>query len=159
LTIVNDYVNYFFIMKPTPKGWPRLTSAAFYQDASAAIDWLCKAFGFEVRLKIDGEGGVVEHSELVFGEGVIMIGDERRQALKDRAIMKSPKSLGGSTTQSMMLFVDDVDAHCAHARANGAIIAMEPKVSDYGEEYWTDKTYGAIDPEGHHWWFCQRLRG
>lgn len=156
--MVNDRVNYFCIMKPTPKGWPRLSCSPVYQDASAAIDWLCKAFGFEIRLKIDGEGGVVEHSELVYGEGLIMVSDERRQASMDRPL-KSPKSLGGVTTQAMMFFVDDVDAHCAQARANGAIIAMEPKVSDYGEEYWTDKTYGAVDPEGHFWWFCQRLRG
>lgn len=145
-------------MKPTPKGWPRLSSSAFYQDANTAIDWLCKAFGFEVRLKIEGEGGVIEHSELMYGEGLIMIGDERRQLDKERP-MRSPKSIGGSTTQAMMLFVDDVDAHCAYARANGATITMEPKVSDYGEEYWTDKSYGVLDLEGHHWWFCQRLRG
>ena len=145
-------------MKPTPKGWPRLTSSAIYQDANAAIDWLCKAFGFEIRLKIEGDGGVIEHSELTYGEGLMMIGDERRQVDKDRP-MRSPKSIGGVTTQSMMLFVDDVDAHYAHARANGATITMEPKVSDYGEEYWTDKTYGVLDLEGHHWWFCQRLRG
>jgi uncharacterized glyoxalase superfamily protein PhnB len=145
-------------MKPTPKGWPRLTSAAVYQDGAAAIDWLCKAFGFEVRLKIEGEGGVIEHSELTYGDGLFFVGDERRQADKNRP-MCSPKTLGGKTTQAMMFFVDDVDAHCAHARANGATIAMEPKVSDYGEDYWTDKTYGAIDHEGHYWWFCQRLRG
>ena len=42
-------------MKDTPKGWPRITTAIFYQDAAAAIDWLCAAFGFEVRLKIEGE--------------------------------------------------------------------------------------------------------
>ncbi len=158
MTIVNDGVNYFIIMKPTPKGWPRLTSSAFYQDANAAIDWLCKAFSFEVRLKIEGEGGIVEHSELTYGEGLFFVGDERRQGDKGRP-MRSPKSLGGATTQAMMFFVDDVDAHCAHARANGATIAMEPTVDDYGEEYWTDKSYGALDPEGHYWWFCQRLRG
>ena len=51
-------------MKPTPKGWPRLSTAIFYKDAAKAIDWLCKAYGFEVRLKIDGADGLVEHSEL-----------------------------------------------------------------------------------------------
>lgn len=145
-------------MKPTPKGWPRLTSSATYQDANAAIEWLCKAFGFEVRLKVEGKDGVIEHSELTYGEGLIMIGDERRQKDKDRPF-RSPKSIGGYVTQAMMFFVDDVDAHCAHARENGAKIVYEPTVSDYGEEYWTDKTYGAVDLEGHFWWFCQRLRG
>ena len=39
---------------------------------------------------------------------------------------KSPKSLGGANTQSLCLYVDDVDAHYQQARASGAIIADEP---------------------------------
>jgi uncharacterized glyoxalase superfamily protein PhnB len=46
-------------MKPAPADWPRLSSAVVYQDAAAAIDWLCKAFGFEVRVKIEGEAHAV----------------------------------------------------------------------------------------------------
>ena len=57
-------------MKPTPPGWPRISTALYYDDAQPAIDWLCRAFGFEVRLKVEGEGGAIEHSELVFGDGV-----------------------------------------------------------------------------------------
>jgi uncharacterized glyoxalase superfamily protein PhnB len=44
-------------MKPTPSDWPRLSSSVFYQDAAAAIDWLCDAFGFAVRLKVEGDNG------------------------------------------------------------------------------------------------------
>jgi uncharacterized glyoxalase superfamily protein PhnB len=54
--------------------WPSVSSALFYEDAAAAIDWLCRAFGFEVRLKVEGEGGRIEHSELTFGNGLIMVG-------------------------------------------------------------------------------------
>ena len=39
-------------MKPTPPGWPRISTALYYDDAAEAIDWLCKAFGFELRLKV-----------------------------------------------------------------------------------------------------------
>lgn len=60
-------------MKPTPKGWPRLSSALFYDDASKAIDWLCEAFGFEIRLKVVGEGGRIEHSELTFGDDALIM--------------------------------------------------------------------------------------
>src|SRR6266704_3479037 len=60
-------------MKPTPKGWPRLSAAIFYDDAAGAIDWLCRAFGFEVRLKVEGDGGRIEHSELVYGEALVMV--------------------------------------------------------------------------------------
>ena len=44
------------------------------------------------------------------------------------------------------------------AAENGATIVAEPKVSDYGEDYWSDKGYECVDPGGHHWWFAQRLR-
>ena len=44
-------------MKATPKGWPRLSTAIYYDDAAGAIDWLCRAFTFEVRLKVEGDGG------------------------------------------------------------------------------------------------------
>jgi uncharacterized glyoxalase superfamily protein PhnB len=145
-------------MKPTPKGWPRLSGSAFYQDAAKAIDWLTNAFGWEVRLKIEGEGGKIEHSELVFGDAVIMIGDEDRAKAKGRP-HRSPKSIDGAITQSMMIYIDDADAHCARARAAGAKITYEPAVSDYGEDYWADKSYEAEDPEGHRWWFAERVRG
>jgi uncharacterized glyoxalase superfamily protein PhnB len=148
-------------MKPTPKGWPRITPAVYYEDQRAAIDWLCGAFGFTVRLKVEGEGGRLEHVELAFGDdSLIMLGtaggDATRGAWqKDYA---SPKSLGGRHTQSLALFVDDVDAHCARARAHGARIVREPETSDYGADYWADRTYGALDPEAHLWWFMQRVR-
>ena len=145
-------------MKPTPKGWPRLSGSAFYQDAAKAIDWLTNAFGWEVRLKIEGEGGKIEHSELVFGDAVIMICDEERAKTKGR-VSRSPRSVDGANTQSMMFYIDDADAHCARARAAGAKITYEPAVSDYGEDYWSDKSYEAEDPEGHRWWFAERVRG
>jgi uncharacterized glyoxalase superfamily protein PhnB len=139
-------------MKPTPSGWPRISASLCYRDANAAIDWLSNAFGFEPRLVVEGEGGEIVHSELSFGEGVVMVSSAAR-----RPWFRSPGDVGGGNTQSLMVYVDDVEAHCARARAAGAIIASEPTTSDYGEEYWTDRTYEAVDREGHHWWFCQRL--
>ncbi|HME39889.1 MAG TPA: VOC family protein [Steroidobacteraceae bacterium] len=146
-------------MKPTPSGWPRLSSSVFYQDAAAAIDWLCDAFGFEVRLKVEGENGRIEHSELSYGEGLIMVGQEAPDSERLwKRHMRSPKSLDGNGTQSIMFFVDDALTHCDHARARGAHIVEEPATHDYGEDYWADMSYGARDPEGHLWWITQRLR-
>ena len=145
-------------MKPTPKDWPRISSSLTYQDANAAIDWLCKAFGFTVRLKVQGEDNRVEHSELEYGDGLIMVGDEAAQAAKRSSVHKSPKSIGGTNTQVLCVFVDDANAHCEAARAAGAKITIEPSTSDYGEEYWSDRSYQAEDLEGHLWWFMQRLR-
>ncbi len=146
-------------MKPTPAGWPRISSGVYYQDASRMIDWLCQAFGFSVRLKVEGEGGRIEHSELVLADGLIMVGEELfgpgRRFETDR---RSPLN-AGCNTQGLMVYVDDVDVHCAQARLAGARIVAEPELHDYGAEYWADRSYGAIDPEGHLWWFTQRVRG
>jgi len=143
-------------MKPTPRGWPRISSAIYYKNATKAIDWLCSAFGFEVRNKVE-VGGLIRHSELTFGEGVVMVCDERSGAHEDRT-WRSPQSVGGANTQNMLVYVDDVVAHFERARAAGARIVDEPSVHDYGEEHWTDRGYGCEDLEGHSWWFHQRLR-
>ncbi len=147
-------------MKDTPKDWPRISSGLYYRDAAKMIDWLCDAFGFEIKIKVEGENGRIEHSELTYGGGLIMVGEERVGAASRWNVdMKSPLSVGGANTQGLMLYVDDVDAHCEHARAAGAKIVDEPTLHDYGDEYWADRSYGAVDPEGHLWWFSQRLRG
>jgi uncharacterized glyoxalase superfamily protein PhnB len=146
-------------MKKPPQGWPRMASAVFYDDAAQAIDWLCRAFGFEVRLRIEGDGGRIEHSELVFGDGLVMVGSAGGKSSRPHPLpCKSPRALGGANTQSIMTFVDDVEAHCAQARAAGATIVEPPETHDYGPDYWTDRGYRAEDPEGHQWWFYQRLR-
>ena len=146
-------------MNATPRGWPRITPAVFYEDAGRAIDWLCKAFAFDVRLKVEGDNGRIEHSELVYSDGVIMVAqagsNPRRPAM---SYPTSPTTVGGANTQALMLYVDDVEAHCARARAAGATIFSEPEVHDYGPDHWSDRSYGAVDPEGHHWWFTERLR-
>ncbi len=139
-------------MQDPPAGWPRLSSAIFYDDAAAAIDWLSRAFGFETRLKVDGSDGGIVHSELVFGGAVVMVASASRTTH-----WRSPRSIGGANTQSLFLYVDDVEAHCARARAAGAKVVTEPKTTDYGEEWWTDRGYEAKDAEGHHWWFAQRV--
>jgi len=142
--------------RPAPPDWPRISSALFYRDAAAAIDWLERAFGFETRLRVeDGAGGIV-HSELTMGEGVIMVGSDAAAGRRGGEPWRSPRAVGGANTQSLMVFVDDVDAHCARARAAGAAVAVEPHAKDYGEH--ADRSYAALDPEGHRWWFAQRLR-
>jgi uncharacterized glyoxalase superfamily protein PhnB len=143
-------------MKPTPPGWPRISSALYYDDASEAIDWLCRAFGFEVRIKVESDDGKVEHSELEYGEGLIMVADTSKASKFPQ--VRSPSQVGGANTQNMMVYVDDAEAHCKRAREAGAVIVSEPKTVDYGEEYWSDRGYECKDIGGHHWWFYQRLR-
>ncbi len=147
-------------MKPTPTGWPRFTSAVVYADAAAAIAWLCDAFGFTVRIKVEGPDGRIEHCELEYGDGLIMIASERPEGAPGwRGLLRSPRHTDGRLTQSLMIYVDDVDAHCSQARSHGATILEEPQTHDYGPDYWSDRGYAALDPEGQLWWISQRLRG
>jgi uncharacterized glyoxalase superfamily protein PhnB len=141
-------------MNPPPKGWPRMSSAIFYQNGNAAIDWLCRTFGFEVQIKVEGEGGRIEHSELTFHGALVMVGEVKPGA----NFRKSPKELQGANTQSLMFYIDDVNAHYEKVRAAGAKILSEPKDSDHGPGYWADRSYEVEDLEGHRWWFVQRLR-
>ncbi|MRG97423.1 VOC family protein [Polyangium spumosum] len=141
--------------KPAPSNWPRISSALYYEDSRAAIEWLCRAFGFQVRLLVEGKDGSVEHSELVYGDGLVMVAHPKPEKFPHT---RAPNQIGGANTQNMMVYVDDVEAHCARARAAGARIVKEPETVDYGEEYWSDRGYECVDIGGHHWWFYQRLR-
>ena len=135
--------------EPLPEGWPRISSALFYDDAAAAIDWLEQAFGFTTRLRVEDGGGGIVHSELELGGGVVMVASAREGG-------RSPRALGGANTQSLFVYVDDVDAHCARARAHGVQIVSPPSNRDY--DAWEDRIYEALDCESHRWWFGQRMR-
>lgn len=146
-------------MKPTPPGWPRLSLGMYYDDPRAAIDFVCAAFGFERTMVVEGEGGRIEHSELHFGEALVMIGHSRGGSHRSGMPWMSPRHTGGQVTALPCLFVDAIDDHCERARAAGATITMEPTTSDYGEDYWADRSYICVDPEGQQWCFMQRMRG
>jgi uncharacterized glyoxalase superfamily protein PhnB len=107
--------------------------------------------GFETRLRIDGSDGAVIHSELTFGDGVVMV------ASPSRTPLKSPRQLGGANTQSLFVYVSDVDAHHARALSAGAKIVTAPTTTNYGDDYGTNRSYELEDLEGHRWWFAQRL--
>lgn len=144
---------------PSPRGWPRLSSALFYDDAATAIDWLARVFGFDVKLRVDGPDGRVVHSQLTFGEALVMASQVGLRGGADHsAPRKSPRAVGGANTQSLLIFVDDVDAHFERVRAAGGKVLIEPETQDYGPDYWSDRSYLAEDLEGHQWWFSQRLR-
>ena len=144
-------------MKDPPDGWPRISPSVFYDDAAAAIDWLARAFGFTVSERVENDQGRIAHSQLTLNGGLVMVGQAGLSP--DRPYVKSPRAVGGANTQALAVYVDDVDAHCERARAAGAAIVAEPETQDYGGDYWADRTYQARDPEGHHWWFMQRMRG
>ena len=127
---------------------PTFGSALVYADPRAAIEWLERAFGFETTMLItDGEDNTV-HCEMSLGNGYIMVGGEWNERTK------SPRNVEGANTQTIHVHIeDDIDEHCARARAAGAEIMQEPEDQFYG-----DRTYRAVDLEGHTWTFGQRVR-
>ncbi len=125
-----------------------LMSAVCYQDPRAALAWLEAAFGFEISMLIETPDGGIAHSEMRFGDAVVMVGNEWTDD------HKSPKSIGGKNTQTVHIqLTTDIDAHCARARAAGAEILAEPETQFYG-----DRTYRCRDPEGHIWTVAQTVQ-
>ena len=110
-----------------------------YPDVREAVDWLTTAFGFVERVRI----GENHRSQLSVGEGAVIVGDVRNERRPPRP---------GEVTHSVMVRVDDAQAHCERARAHGARIVMEPSDFEYGE-----RQYTAEDIAGHQWTFSETL--
>jgi uncharacterized glyoxalase superfamily protein PhnB len=105
-----------------------------YDDVTAAIAWLCETFGFEERWRAGDH-----RAQLSYGNGTIAITEPR-----------TSKVLPGP--QSVMVRIEDVDAHCQRSRERGAEIVAEPRDFSYGE-----RQYTVVDLGGHRWTFSQSI--
>ena len=74
-----------------------------YADVAEATEWLCRAFGFALRLRIG-----THRAQLVFGDGAVIVTDMERDADARRP----------DYTHSVHVRVRDAAEH--HARAIGA---------------------------------------
>jgi uncharacterized glyoxalase superfamily protein PhnB len=119
---------------------PTVIPVLIYSDVREAVAWLEGAFGFRERIRI----GEDHRSQLTVGDdGAVIVGDVRNERRPPRP---------GEVTHAVMVRVEDVDAHCARARAGGARIVTEPTDFPYGE-----RQYTAEDQAGHQWTFSQTL--
>ena len=125
---------------------PTIIPTMRYRDAPAAIEWLCRAFGFERHLVVPGPDGAVAHAELSFGGGMIMLGSHGSGEFD--LLMTVPSDAGGRCTQSVYVVVADVDGHHGRAVGASAEIIMAPRDQDFG-----GRSYICRDPEGHVWSF------
>jgi len=115
---------------------PTVFPALTYADAGAAIDFLVEAFGAERHAVYTGEDGTIQHAELRFGNGMVMLG----------SVSAELPAAGGGV--GIYIVIDDPDGHCARARSAGAEITR-----DLHEEPYGSREYGAKDPEGNNWYF------
>src|SRR5690606_8271722 len=126
-----------------------------YEDGFAALEWLAEAFGFRERLRLVGDDGLLAHGEMEAGGGLIMLATptpdyesprrHRETCAQARKWSAVPWIING-----VLVYVDDLDAHFARAKAAGATILTEI------EEGPPARRYRAEDLEGHRWFFMQR---
>jgi predicted enzyme related to lactoylglutathione lyase len=113
-----------------------------YQNLADAIQWLASAFGFSEHFRY---GDPLSGAQLFLGAAVIMV----KQADPSES---SPRRLGFGT-QSLTIFMDDVDAQFQRAKSAGAKILEDPHETVYGEYQ-----FAAEDLDGHHWLFSRHAR-
>ena len=100
-----------------------------YPDIGAAVDWLCNAFGFTLRVRIGNH-----RAQLNAGDGALVVLD------------------GEPGRDRVMIRVGDADAHCARAERAGAKIVARPADQVFGE-----RQYTAEDFSGRQWVFSQTI--
>jgi uncharacterized glyoxalase superfamily protein PhnB len=107
-----------------------------YPDVRAAVDWLCRGFGFRERLRIGDH-----RAQLTYGSGSLIVTQQQ-----------GAPALGAAGTHAVMVRVSDVDSHYRQAREAGTTILSPPADHPYGE-----RQYTAEDPAGHRWTFSQTI--
>ena len=124
---------------------PAIVPQVPYQDISAALAFLERAFGFREipTARFVGADGELLHATVQFGNSLIGVGGQGHHGAV------SPMS-GGVESQFISVQVEDIDAHYRRAIAAGARIAEELR-----DRAWGERTYWALDLEGHRWRFGQ----
>jgi uncharacterized glyoxalase superfamily protein PhnB len=128
--------------KIPPDGMSQVFPYLYYADVPKAVEWLVKAFGFE-KIMIEPSGPGRHHGEVRLGAGVVMMGTATAQ------FESSSPAQAKAHTAGVFVYLADVDAHYAHAKAAGAEIVHDISDQEYGRTYW------ARDPEGHDWFFTR----
>jgi uncharacterized glyoxalase superfamily protein PhnB len=116
-----------------------------YRDCPAAIEWLCRALGFEKQVVFTNPDGAVAHAQLTFGNGMIMLGSVANGSQASE-FTKQPDEIGGAETQAAYLIVNDADAVYASAKGAGAEMVIDIADMHYG-----GRAFSCRDLEGHIW--------
>jgi uncharacterized glyoxalase superfamily protein PhnB len=110
-----------------------------YRDVAEALAWLTGTFGFSEHYRY---GEPISGAQVFLGNAYIMLSGPRPGRV-------SPAQ-AGYCTQSLTVFVDDVDAHYGRTKSAGAKIVEELHETIYGE-----RQYGVEDLDGHLWLFSE----
>jgi len=121
-----------------------------YKNAPAAIDFLCRAFGFKEHAvyRDEADPKIIVHAQLTLDGNMIMLGSDRPGETTDLYRWKTAPD-AGCITMCVCAVIDDPDAHAARARAAGARILKGP----YDNPGYPGRAYDVADPEGNVWNF------
>lgn len=119
----------------------------YYQDVSRAMSFLSRAFGFRAfGAKTRDSDGALQHAGMRLGTSVVMLG-------RPASAYRNPAELGQSTQCLVITLRSGIDDHFRRAARVGARVLHEPEDNPFGT-----RRYGVADPEGHEWYFSQRIR-
>ena len=130
-----------------PASSQRIVPYLYYDEPRAALEHLCRVFGFEQTMLLEWPNGKLAHAEASLGGERVLIG-----AADARFGLISPVGLNG-VHAVICVYVDGIDAHHAHAQSCGAEIAQPLADVFYGA-----RAYSARDPEGNLWTFREHRR-
>jgi uncharacterized glyoxalase superfamily protein PhnB len=128
---------------------PGIVPCLVYDDAPAAIEFLCAAFGFTRHLIVAGNAGQIMHAQLILGDACMVMLSSATPRSREQFRMVSPVSTGGLVTATICVTLADPDAHHARAAAAGARVFGAPHDNDYG-----GRGYEVFDTEGSVWSFA-----
>jgi PhnB protein len=126
--------------KPIPEGYHALTPSLAVDNAAEAIEFYKRAFGATERMRMSTPMGTIGHAELEIGDSVVMLADPFPHS------STTPPIDAGSTTASIVMYVEDVDAVVKQAVDEGATITEEVE-----DKFWGDRFGTITDPFGHVW--------
>jgi uncharacterized glyoxalase superfamily protein PhnB len=119
----------------------------YYEDVEKALRWLSEAFGFREREKetMRSEEGRVVHAAMDVGDSAFMLGSPGKSYRNSKHM--------GQAGHNLYVYVDNLEEHYARTKRSGAKLLQELSDTFYG-----DKRYGVEDPEGHQWYFGQKVK-
>jgi uncharacterized glyoxalase superfamily protein PhnB len=117
----------------------------YYRDVEQAVSWLSRTFGFIEHYRYGDPAGPLSGAQMHLGNAWIMVNRVKPSA-------STPEHLGYGT-QSLTVFIEDVESHFQRTKAAGAKI-----VEDLNETVYGELQYAAKDLDGHHWLFSRHAR-
>jgi PhnB protein len=126
-------------VKAIPQGFHTITPGLICKNASAAIELYKRAFGAVEINRMSDRNGRIMHAELQIGDSRLFLSDEFPG-------MAMAPTAGALPSQSLYLYVENVDAAYQQAVAAGCKEGMPVT-----NMFWGDRFGKVVDPEGHHW--------